>query len=129
MALPAFRMKNRRIAVVDDSKAVRDSLFVLLCARGFAVDTYAGGDDLLSAIEIAGYACFVIDLKLDGMEGPDLLRAIRLRGFDQPAVLISGWDVGALDAIAVQSGFSGFVRKPMMTTSIAHLLEELLGGP
>lgn len=127
MALPVPVTRNRRIAVVDDSEAVRQSLLVLLGARGFQVDTYAGGADLLAALETAPPACFVIDLKLDGMDGRDLLGAIRQRGFDQPAVLISGWDVGAIDALAVQAGFSGFVRKPMMTTSIADLLEELLG--
>jgi FixJ family two-component response regulator len=71
----------------------------------------------------------VIDLKLNGAVGTKLLAQIRDQGFRQPAVLISGWDVDSLDKIAQQSGFSAFVRKPMMNTSIVDLLEQLLSPP
>lgn len=129
MALPIPVARNRRIAVVDDSDAVRRSLLVLLGARGFDVDVFADGAQLLAALKAADYACFVIDLKLNGTVGTELLAQIREQGCRQPAVLISGWNVDSLDKIALQSGFSAYVRKPMMNTSIVDMLEQLLSPP
>lgn len=128
MALHSPVTRNRRVAVVDDSEAVRQSLLLLLSARGFVVETFPGGTDLLAALETSDYACFVIDLKLDGMDGAALLEVIRARGLSQPAVLISGWDEAAIEGLANQAGFAAFVSKPMMKTSIVDLLDELLGG-
>lgn len=129
MAFPLPVIRHPRIAVVDDSEAVRRSLLVLLGARGFDVDVYSGGDELLSAAASADYDCFVIDLKLDRADGTQLLATLRQRGFDQPAVLISGWDVDSLERIAKQAGFAAHVRKPMMEISLADVLGRLLGRP
>ncbi len=129
MALPLPVIRNPRIAIVDDSEAVRRSLLVLLGARGFDVDVYSGGDELLAAAASEDYDCFVIDLKLDRADGTQLLATLRQQGFDQPAVLISGWDVDSLERIAKQAGFAAHVRKPMMEISLADVLGRLLGRP
>ncbi|MEQ9505238.1 MAG: response regulator [Hyphomonas sp.] len=126
MAIPLPVIRNHRIAVVDDSEAVRRSLLVLLGARGFDVDAFAGGPELLAALDTARYDCFVIDLKLDRANGAQLLTTLRQRGFAEPAVLISGWDVDQLARIAQQAGFAAHVRKPMMEISLADVLGKLL---
>jgi FixJ family two-component response regulator len=127
MALPLPVTHHPRIAVVDDSEAVRRSLLVLLGSRGYDVDAYPGGAELLSAVAAAEYDCFVIDLKLDRADGTQLLSALRKRGFTQPAVLISGWEVDSLERLAKQAGFAAHVRKPMMEISLADVLGRLLG--
>jgi len=126
MALPEPLARMRRIAVVDDSHAVRQSLRLLIGARGFQVDTYAGSPDLLSAADLAAYDCFVIDLKLEGPNGADLLAVLRARGLEQPAILISGWDVDSLERVAFASGFSAQVRKPMMEDSVVDEILRVL---
>lgn len=126
MALPPPAIHNPRIAVVDDSEAVRRSLLLLLGARSFDVDTFPGGFQLLAALDKATYDCFVIDLKLELADGAQLLTALRQRGFDQPAVLISGWNVEQLGQIAQRAGFATHVRKPMMEISLADVLDNLL---
>lgn len=116
----------RRIAVVDDSPAVRQSLSLLLGARGFVVGTFSGADDLLAQIKPGAFDCYVLDLKLDGMDGFALLKVLRQRGIDEPAVMISGWELPSLEATAQLAGFAGFVRKPMMDTSLVRVLHQLL---
>jgi len=129
MALPEPVARTRRIAVVDDSAAVRQSLALLIGGRGFAVDVFAGSEDLLAAPDLPGYDCFVIDLKLDGPNGSDLLAVLRQQGLEQPAILISGWDVDSLERVAVKSGFSAQVRKPMMDNSIVDEILKVLSAP
>lgn len=126
MALSESLARMRRIAVVDDSPAVRQSLRLLIGARGFQVDTYAGSADLLSAADLPAYDCFVIDLKLEGPDGADLLAVLRGRGLQQPAILISGWQVDSLERVASESGFSSQVRKPMMENSVVDEILRVL---
>lgn len=127
MALPASVDPFRRIAVVDDSDAVRLSLRLLLGRRGFVVDTFASASDLFAGLGRTEYDCFVIDFKLDDGDGFEVLANIRRGGFQAPAILISGWDSGALDARSHKAGFAAFVRKPMLEMSLADVLDTVLG--
>jgi len=115
----------RRIAVVDDSPAVRQSLRLLLGARGFSVDTFTGADELLVDVKLGDFDCFVIDLKLDGMDGFALLAALREKGIDTPAIMISGWELPTLEVSAHRAGFAALVRKPMMDTSLVRVLRDI----
>lgn len=126
MALPKPVQLPKRIAVVDDSAAVRQSLRVLLGSRGYAVQTFAGADELLPGLEPGDFDCFVIDLKLDGMDGFGLLAALRQSGLTEPAIMISGWELPSLEVTAQQAGFAALVRKPMMDISLVRVLGDLL---
>lgn len=105
---------------------MRQSLSVLLTARGYVVEAFTGADDLLLDVKSGDFDLFVIDLKLDGMDGVDLLATLRGRGITEPAVLISGWELPALESTAQRAGFAALVRKPMMDTSLVRVLERLV---
>ncbi len=117
---------NRRIAVVDDNLAVRDSLQLLLGVHGYDVEAFAGSVGLLASAGLGAFDCFVIDLKLGGPDGPHLLSSVRARGFQQPAILISGWEVESLERVAAEAGFVAHVRKPMLITSIVDEIRRVL---
>ena len=116
----------RRIAVVDDSSAVRQSLRLLLGARGYLVDTFTGADELLLTAKPGDFDCYVLDLKLDGMDGFALLKVLRQRGIEAPAIMISGWELPTLEVTANRAGFAALVRKPMMDTSLVRILRDVL---
>lgn len=116
----------KRIAVVDDSPAVRQSLRVLLGARGYLVETFEGADDLLLDIREGDFDCYVIDLKMKGLDGFGVLEALRLKGVSAPAVMISGWELPSLEVSAQRAGFTALVRKPMMDTSLVRVLKDVL---
>lgn len=128
MLLPQAKGTRKRVAVIDDSEAVRRSLLLLLVSRGFDVDAYTGRTDFLAGLGHVHYDCFVIDLKLDDAGGVELLAEIRLLGRSQPAVLISGWEIEGLECLASQSGFAALVRKPMMETSIIDEIGRILAA-
>jgi FixJ family two-component response regulator len=129
MALPLTQKTERRVALVDDSPAVRQSLSMLLKNRGYAVDSFRGAGELLSALEEGAFDIFVLDLKLEESNGIALLSAIRSRGILAPAILITGWEAGIADKQAKDAGFEGFVRKPMLETSIVDEVRRLVGPP
>ena len=115
-----------RIAVVDDSLAVRDSLKLLLGINGYDVEAFSGSAGLLASSSLGAFDCFVIDLKLGGPDGMHLLSSVRARGFLQPAILISGWEAESLERLAAKAGFASYVRKPMMMTSIVDEVRRVL---
>lgn len=126
MAIPLPKHQPKRIAVVDDSPAVRQSLKLLLGARGYIVETFNGGDDLLLDVKPGDFDCYVIDLKLEGLDGFGVLDSIRKRGVVEPAVMISGWELSSLEITAHRAGFAALVRKPMMDTSLVRVLSDIL---
>jgi FixJ family two-component response regulator len=114
-----------RIAVVDDNEAVCRSLLLLLGARGYEVDVFQSGEALFQGVACAPYDCFVIDLKLGGPSGVNVLVTLRRMGVTDPAILISGWDEPRLEEFAIRHGFAALVRKPMLENSITGILEDL----
>ncbi len=116
----------RRIALIDDNAGVRHSLRLLLSACGFDVEAFSGADEVLLDLHPSDFDCYVIDWRLDGLNGLELLSALRQKGIDAPAVLISGWESRSLEMLASQAGFRALVRKPMMDTSLVDVLRQIL---
>lgn len=129
MASPVPAPVSRRVAIVDDSQAVRLSLSLLLRNRGYDVDVFEGGGELLAALDARPFDIFVIDLKLEDTDGATLLKELRGRGVSAPAILITGWEARVADQQAAQAGFDAFVRKPMLETSIVDEVRRLAGDP
>jgi FixJ family two-component response regulator len=76
------------VLVVDDDRAVRNSLKFLLELEGFPVRLYAGGEELLKEENLPKDGCLVIDQVMPGMSGLEIVDEIRQRGGRNPAVLI-----------------------------------------
>ncbi len=114
------------VAVVDDSAAVRQSLSLLLHSRGYFVSLFESAGAVLEVFRNDLCDCYVIDFKMDGIDGVGLLRALRGLGARQPAILISGWEASGLEDLAAREGFDGFIRKPMLKESILPLIARVL---
>jgi two-component system, LuxR family, response regulator FixJ len=77
------------VLVVDDDPAVRSSLKFALELEGYDVQAYPDATALLGAADLAQSRCLVIDLKLPGMDGLELLDELRRRRVTAPALLIT----------------------------------------
>src|SRR5690242_9316839 len=92
------------VIVIDDDAAVRGSIKFALEAEGIAVRTYSNGLELLEEADLATFACFVIDQKLPGMTGLELLAALRERHITAPAILITSHPTIILQERAARAG-------------------------
>ena len=99
------------VAIVDDDLAVRSSLAFSLRTEGISVRTYVGAAELL--MEIPDAACFVIDYKLPGMNGLDLLEELRRRNVKAPAILITTHPSAAVRERAAADGMA-LIEKPLL---------------
>lgn len=102
-----------KILVVDDERAIRNSLKEILSDEGYAVDT---AEDGATALDMAGkerYDVIFCDIKMPNMEGTEVLEKLRADGVDAAIVMISGH--GDIDTAVecIKKGAFDFIQKPL----------------
>lgn len=108
------------VAIVDDDGDVRDVLDALLEQAGHVVRTYNSGQQLLDDTDLNDIACLVVDQKMPGMTGLDLLRALDASGRTIPSLLITGAPDPVLAEKARAVGAIDVLPKPI---DFARLLQ------
>jgi two-component system, LuxR family, response regulator FixJ len=123
-----FARKNATVAIIEDDFAVRNALAFALQTDGLSVRAYGCAEDLLKDGFIAEIDCLVVDYKLPNMNGLDLLKELRRRGIDAPAILIATEPSPAVRAAAALMGAS-IVEKPLLTEELYDLIALELRRP
>ena len=98
--------------VVDDDEAVRRSLGMLLLSRGYAVQIFESGEAFLAAPHENQHGCVILDLRLEGMNGLEVLDALRSRNSSLVVLFLSGHGDIPVAVKAVQNGAFGWLEKP-----------------
>jgi FixJ family two-component response regulator len=120
-------MPARWIAVVDDDAAVRKSLSRLLGAAGFAVRTYASGEEFLGRPAGEEPDCLLLDVSLGGMSGPEVCTELLLRGVNTPVVFITALDDRATMEIVSRAGAVACLLKPIEETALLESIVRAVG--
>ncbi len=116
------------VIVVDDDAAVRGSLKFALEIEGFAVRAYAQGDELLGDAGLADCACFIIDQKLPGMSGLDVITALRQQRIAAPVILITSAPPSSVKARAAAAGVP-IVEKPLLGNALLDRVRYVTTHP
>jgi len=82
--------RPRRVAVVDDDEAVRDSLLLLLAGEPYAVEVYSSAEAFLARAPGSAVDCLVLDINLPALDGFQLIERIHAQGFVSPILLVTG---------------------------------------
>jgi FixJ family two-component response regulator len=118
--------KRPVVAVVDDDAAVCSSLQFSLELEGFAVRTYRSAADVLSADDLRHCNCFVIDQRMPGMTGIELIEALRRQNVSTPAILI----ISALNKALIRHAAAAaipIVEKPLLGNALIERIREACG--
>ena len=115
------------IIVVDDDKAVRNSLKFSLQIEGFVVRIYAAARELLADPFVVTTGCLVVDYRLPEMNGLDLLAELRRRDVTLPAILITTHPSDAVRVYATMAGIP-LVEKPLIDGSLLQAIHAVLRG-
>jgi FixJ family two-component response regulator len=119
-------MSQPIVFIVDDDAAVRASLSLLLETHGFRIATYESGEALLAACEPGWQGCVVLDLRLKGMDGLQVLAELRRRGVSLPAIFLSGHGDIPTTVRAMKAGASEFLTKPVSGEQLIPLIRAAL---
>lgn len=101
------------VAVLDDEPEMRKALRRLLTCYGFRVTEYASGEELLAAVAAAPPACLLLDLHMPGVNGIEVLEALRSQQIPLPTVVITAHDEPGTAARAQALGACAYLKKPV----------------
>jgi len=79
-----------RILIIDDERAIRNSLKEVFEMNEYEVDTAESGQDGLQAASKEKYDAILCDIKMPGMDGNEVLDALQQEGIESPVIMISG---------------------------------------
>lgn len=115
------------VAVVDDDESVRESLPDLLREFGFAARAYESAEAFLASNTLARTSCVLLDVAMQGMTGPELLRELRRRGEDTPVVFITAHRDDTTRPRLVEQGAVDCLFKPFSEAALLAALKTALG--
>ncbi len=100
------------VLVIDDEPAIREGLFDLLTAEGYAVDLAQGGVEGLQKLGERGYDLVLLDLMMPDRSGMDVLGDVRQRDRETPIFMITAF--GSVEAAvdALKLGANDYFSKP-----------------
>jgi FixJ family two-component response regulator len=120
---------GRIIGVVDDEASIRRSLDRLLRAYGFRVQVFASADEFLDRpAELEPPACLIVDLRMAGKTGLDLVDALRTRGVPIPVIMMTGHGELSMAERAGHAGATEFLTKPIDGDVLVEAIERALDG-
>jgi two-component system, LuxR family, response regulator FixJ len=115
------------VFVVDDDRAMRDSLRWLLESVGLTVRTYSTAADFLREYEPAQPGCLVLDVRMPGMSGLDLQAELVRRGAGLPTIVVTGHAEVPMAVRAVKAGAVDFIEKPFSDQLLLDRVRQALG--
>ncbi|MEZ6087018.1 MAG: response regulator [Pirellulaceae bacterium] len=110
--LDAAALKASSIMVVDDTFVLRDRLSLAFQQRGFRVEQAGGYDEAVARFSSNPTDLAVIDLRMPGRSGLDLLTSIKRIRPETKVVILSGFGSIAAAIDAVRMGATNFLSKP-----------------
>ena len=115
---------NQQVYLVDDDDAVREALALLLRTIGLQVRSFASPDAFLSAAACLAPGCLILDIRMPGMSGLALQKALTDRGIDWPTVVISVH--GDIEACrrAFHNGALDFLGKPVDEQDLIEAIQK-----
>ena len=119
-------MKGYRILIVDDEKNIRDSIVRFLKLEHIESVPAENGLSAQRLLENKTFNAAVVDLKMPGMDGLELLKWIQAQGLPVPVIMISAF--GEIhDAVeAMKSGAKDYIVKPFDPEELVIRLKRLL---
>lgn len=115
---------RRQIYLIDDDDAVRRSAGFMLQTIGFAVDSYASGATFLKDVARLAPGCILLDIRMPGMDGLEVQRALNERGIAFPVIVLTGHGDVNVAVGAMKAGAMDFIEKPFEKAVLLAALEE-----
>ena len=117
-----------RVLVADDEAAIRQSVGMHLRYEDYAVDEADSGEAALSRLAKGGVDVLLLDVKMPGMDGFEVMQRMQEDGVDVPVVVISGHDAVENAVEAIRRGAHDFLEKPFgreqLVVRVARALEH-----
>jgi DNA-binding NtrC family response regulator len=119
-------MTSAKILIVDDELILRESLSAWLERDGYHIDTAASGEEALEKIKITRFDILLVDIKMEGMSGLDLLCYMTENDPDVAVVMITAYGSVTTAIDAMKNGAQDYLLKPFDPEEVGIIIEKIL---
>ncbi|PLX40511.1 MAG: Fis family transcriptional regulator [Deltaproteobacteria bacterium] len=116
----------KRIIIIDDEAVVRKSLCRILSGTEYEVETFTSGNQALAELQKSSYDLAITDLKMPGMNGIEVLKAIRILQPGLPVIMVTGYATVNSAVEAMKSGAFEHIEKPFEPDQILETVKKAL---
>src|SRR5947207_14613247 len=120
------KMKRMKILVVDDERAVRDSLRRALELEGYEIELAADGNEALYRLDGETPDAVILDVLMPGMDGLEVCRTIRRAGNPVPVLMLTARTQVEDRVEGLDAGADDYVTKPFALEELLARLRALL---
>ena len=117
------------VHIVDDDKAIRDSLTLLMKSVGFESRSYDSAEMFLNEADLYAPGCLIVDIRMRGISGLELQQTLNNKGIKIPVIIITGHGDVPVAVQAMKEGAVDFLEKPydneVLVTRIEQCLSEV----
>ncbi len=119
-------MDEVKILIVDDEMVMRESLAAWLQRDGHNVQTAESGEEALARIEKTCFDILIMDIKMEGMSGLEVLRHIQDNDPDVSVVMITAYGSISTAIEAMKNGAFDYLLKPFDPEELGVLIEKII---
>jgi FixJ family two-component response regulator len=114
------------IAVVDDDESLRRSIRNFLRSVGFRVEVFDSAEAFLTSARHQSTACLVLDLRMSGMSGLDLLRHLEATKVHVPTIILTAHADEEIRQQCLRAGALAVLIKPVHSEALLDAVYRAL---
>lgn len=114
------------VFVVEDDLDTREAISELLTPDGVKIRAFGSAEEFLNGYSSNGPACLLLDERLPGMGGTELLRRLHTDGVALPTVLVTAFATTPTTVSAMQHGATTVLDKPCSDSSLRQAVSEAI---
>ena len=114
------------VRITDDDQAVLTMLYKVVRSNGIEADTAASGEEALALLEQKPYDLLLLDVNMHGMDGFQVVQAIRRRGLKLPIIIVSGRKEDYDTLYGLDIGADDYVTKPFNPVTLGAKVKALI---
>ena len=119
-------MSEPTVFVIDDDKAVRDSLGLLLKSMNIACRLFESAPAFLDKYDPEWSGCIVLDIRMPGMSGMELQKELIERQCSLPVIFVTGHGDVPMAVEAMHNGAVDFIQKPFRDQELLDRINHAL---
>ena len=114
------------VFVVDEDRAVRESLELLICQQGWQPKTFSSAEEFLASPLDIVPSCLLLEVRLPGLNGLDLQKRVAIQRPDIPIIFLSADSDVRITVRAMKAGAAEFFTKPFQVDDLIRTIQEEL---
>jgi len=118
----------RVVCIVDDDASLRRSLRNLLMSVGVPVETFESAEAFIEALDRDSIGCVVLDVRMAGMSGVDLLRHLVASGSRIPVIMLTAHADDETRRRSLEAGAVAFLEKPVRSAALLDAVRTALSS-